>query len=408
MRIAVLTHTRHLVGGAETYLDSVLPVLASRGHTLALCTETGPVDGRPLADGAIDRELEIESDVPAFVRALAEWKPDVTFLHGLDAVTVERAVTDRWRATFFAHTYYGACISSSKTFSFPGVTPCVRTLGPGCLVRYLPRRCGGLSPVSMWRAYGLQSDRRQLLPRYSRVLTMSRHMRAEYLRHGVREDRCHVVPHFSPVATVPRVAPDPSVAVRLLFAGRMEPLKGAHVFLDALPVVAAALARPVTGILVGDGACRPALDRQAARIRALRSEVRTEFTGWLSREEVSRVLGDIDLLVVPSVWPEPLGLIGAEAGAQGVPAAAFDVGGIGEWLIDGRTGHLAAGPGDARALAAAIVRCVGDASSYRRLSEGALDLARMRTLDAHVTALESHLVSASREPGATAAGESAS
>src|SRR5262249_45977008 len=41
-----------------------------------------------------------------------------------------------------------------------------------------------------------------------------------------------------------------------------------------------------------------------------------------------------------SVWPEPFGLVGLEAAAFGVPAIAFDVGGIREWLTPGENGYL--------------------------------------------------------------------
>ena len=47
------------------------------------------------------------------------------------------------------------------------------------------------------------------------------------------------------------------------------------------------------------------------------------------------------LLVVPSVWPEPFGSVGMAAARCGVPAAAFAVGGIPQWLHDGVNGHLA-------------------------------------------------------------------
>ena len=46
------------------------------------------------------------------------------------------------------------------------------------------------------------------------------------------------------------------------------------------------------------------------------------------------------LVAVPSLWPEPFGLVGLDAAALGRPAIAFDVGGIGEWLTDGVNGKL--------------------------------------------------------------------
>src|SRR5207248_398156 len=62
------------------------------------------------------------------------------------------------------------------------------------------------------------------------------------------------------------------------------------------------------------------------------------FCGWLSPSQTASLFETADLLVVPSIWPEPLGLIGLEAAAAGVPALAFDVGGIREWLEDNVTG----------------------------------------------------------------------
>jgi glycosyltransferase involved in cell wall biosynthesis len=96
----------------------------------------------------------------------------------------------------------------------------------------------------------------------------------------------------------------------------------------------------------------------------------------------------VDLLVVPSLWPEPLGLIGLEAAACGVPAAAFDVGGIGEWLRDGVNGHLApANPARPETLAAAIVECLRDPDTHSALSRGAFEIASRHSMGAHVAAL---------------------
>jgi glycosyltransferase involved in cell wall biosynthesis len=395
MKIAVLTHADQIVGGAESYLDTVLGALAARGYGLAVCAEVPAPNGTGrLAGNAVHARIPIDSDPSAFFERLAGWKPDVVFLHGLDNVRVERGATDRWPSVFFAHTYHGTCISSSKTWSFPSSTPCTRTLGLGCLVRYLPRRCGGLSPVSMWTAYRLQQDRHAAIPHYTRVLTLSQHMRAEFVRHGASSEACHVVPHFAPPPGRARVLATAPSPLRLLFAGRMERLKGTHVFVDTLPIAAERLGRPVHATLVGDGRCRGSLERQATACSGAHANVRFQFTGWLPRARVVEILRDTDLLVVPSLWPEPFGLVGPEAGAAGVPAAAFDVGGIPEWLLDGETGRLARGPRTASSLADAIVGCVGDVATYAALSAGALAFAARRTLDAHVTALEAHLAAA--------------
>ena len=93
--------------------------------------------------------------------------------------------------------------------------------------------------------------------------------------------------------------------------------------------------------------------------------------------------------MVPSVWPEPFGLVGLEAAAAGVPAVAYTSGGIPEWLQDGENGCLARAQDTSPALLAdAIVRCVADPAELRRLSEGARRSASAWTLGLHVTRLD--------------------
>jgi glycosyltransferase involved in cell wall biosynthesis len=95
-----------------------------------------------------------------------------------------------------------------------------------------------------------------------------------------------------------------------------------------------------------------------------------------------------DLLVVPSLWPEPFGSIGAEAGHHGLPAAAFAVGGIPQWLADGISGHLAPGdPPTPAGLARAITQCLEDPNHYAALREGAVRTAATFSMERHLPEL---------------------
>jgi glycosyltransferase involved in cell wall biosynthesis len=76
------------------------------------------------------------------------------------------------------------------------------------------------------------------------------------------------------------------------------------------------------------------------------------------------------------------------AARHGVPAAAFAVGGIPQWLHDGVNGHLApASPPTREGLADAIVRCLSDPSHYEDLAAGARQAAAMFTMDRHLPEL---------------------
>jgi glycosyltransferase involved in cell wall biosynthesis len=95
-----------------------------------------------------------------------------------------------------------------------------------------------------------------------------------------------------------------------------------------------------------------------------------------------------DLLAVPSVWPEPFGLVGIEGGCVGLPAVGFAVGGIPDWLTPGVSGELAPGDKpDPRQLADALVRALADETHWNRLRVGSWETARRFTPEAHLDRL---------------------
>ena len=54
--------------------------------------------------------------------------------------------------------------------------------------------------------------------------------------------------------------------------------------------------------------------------RRLRVDERVRFRGWLAPEELAREFADASVVVIPSLWPEPFGLVGIEGFAAGRPA----------------------------------------------------------------------------------------
>jgi len=106
------------------------------------------------------------------------------------------------------------------------------------------------------------------------------------------------------------------------------------------------------------------------------------------RREMPRVMAALDILVLPSTLPEPLGMVLLEAMAMAVPVVAAAHGGALEVVVDGETGLLVP-PGDAQALADAIVRLASDPTRRRRM--GAAGRRRTETkyrFDQHVAAFQ--------------------
>jgi len=224
----------------------------------------------------------------------------------------------------------------------------------------------------------------------------SRHMYREYQQHGVDTDRLHLVPLPATDIIPDLMPPEPRApAGRLLFIGRLIDLKGVSYLIEAVPQAARLLRRPLALAVAGDGAERPKLQDMAQQFG-----VTVDFPGWVQTKQKIALMRAADLLVVPSLWPEPFGLVGVEAGCLGLPAAAFAVGGIADWLLPGESGEAApCDPPSPEGLAAAIVRALSDPDHYNKLRRGAWQTARGFSLESHLSNLEAVLSGPAKPSG---------
>jgi glycosyltransferase involved in cell wall biosynthesis len=170
----------------------------------------------------------------------------------------------------------------------------------------------------------------------------------------------------------------------VVFLGRMTKLKGGDLLVRAVAEASARLGTPITLTMVGDGPQRPDWEKLATRLN-----VRASFVGWKSGEDRWPWLRRASLLAVPSVWPEPFGLVGLEAAAFGVPAVAFDVGGIRDWLTPGENGFLVQRDSlHPTAFADALVTAFSRPELLAAMRCKAKAVARQLSLDRHLDRLE--------------------
>jgi glycosyltransferase involved in cell wall biosynthesis len=390
MRILLANEARAGAGGVETYLAAAADGLRRRGHDVALLFANSALDAGPTVIAAAPSWSAADGGLAAVVEQAAHWRPDVCFAHNMRDLDIDRALLERGPVVKMMHGYFGTCVSGQKAFLAPAPLPCRRLCGPACLVHYVPRRCGRRHPIEIVTNYRWASRQRSLFGRYRAVVVASGHMRNEYIAHGVRAEAIHAIPLFAAPVSAARLAATARV-IDVLFLGRMTDLKGPSLLLEAAARAAGALGRPVAIVMAGDG---PLLGSLRARAAALPG-VQAQFPGWVDEAARAALFGRTSLLVVPSVWPEPFGLVGLEAAAHGVPSVAFDVGGIREWLADGINGRLVAA-GDVAAMSDAIASLLRDAASRARLGEGARAAATRLSADAHLSRLEAVLEHACR------------
>jgi glycosyltransferase involved in cell wall biosynthesis len=211
--------------------------------------------------------------------------------------------------------------------------------------------CG---PGGLWK----RLVKRALLRRYQKVLAVSPYV-LDCLRRERAWSNLSCCLHF---INTDRFRPDAAVraAVRkelgaeqrfvLLTVAQLIKAKGVDVVLRAL----AELPEPAALWVVGSG-------DEASRLEALSREMglerRVRFFG--QQGYVHPFMQAADCFVCPSRWAEAAGLVNIEAHACGLPVLASRVGGIPDYVADGRTGFLFP-PGDHGELAERVRRLLAD------------------------------------------------
>lgn len=145
-----------------------------------------------------------------------------------------------------------------------------------------------------------------------------------------------------------------SFGKHVVFVGRLDPVKGTPLLVEAF--AAAHASHPDARLtVVGDGPARAGLE---AQVRKLGLGDVVTFAGFRSQGEVTEILDDADMLVLPS-FAEGVPVVLMEAMASRIPVIASRVAGVSELVEDGISGHLVA-PGDVAALAARLEALMSD------------------------------------------------
>lgn len=166
-------------------------------------------------------------------------------------------------------------------------------------------------------------------------------------------------------------------AVTILFVGRVEERKGVHVVVDAFERVISARVPTARLKIVGPHSYwdnRPAPYYTALATRCA-ANARIELHGpTYDDRELAEIYRTADVGVVPSTFPEALGLTSLEFQASGVPVVVSDAGGLPETVSPGRSGFVFAN-GSAEQLGEAVVDLLRSASRRQEMAAAAREWA---------------------------------
>jgi glycosyltransferase involved in cell wall biosynthesis len=368
-----------VVGGIERYVATLSRRLAADGAVITVATLDYPnapaeenVDGYRVVRlrGFTTNLRRFASDPghffhptvpdPKLVRELQrivdEFQPDIVQAHGWileSCVLLRRKPATALVATL--HEYGLACAKKTYTRVATGCPE-----GPA-LTRCIAcsRRTYGL-PKAVVLSTGLRLVR-PLHRRVDRWIAVSPAVKqASLVATRCREDEIDVVPAFiedelARLASTPVTFSLPQQPF-MLFVGAMGPHKGLDVLLEARRRMTG---RPPLVILGTPRADSP--DLTDAGVTVQQNVPHAQVIACFAAAAVG---------VVPSVWPEPFGLVAAECLSVGTPVVVSDTGGLGEIVRDDVDG-LRVPAGDAGALARALERVLNEPGLAERLAAAA-------------------------------------
>ena len=111
------------------------------------------------------------------------------------------------------------------------------------------------------------------------------------------------------------------------------------------------------------------------------------YVGHLNYNEVELLYTEADLVVVPSIWGEPLGVVAAEALINNAAVIALNVGGINTWIEHNETGFLIE-PGNISAFSEGIKQLLSNKELRNKLTRSGKQLIASKfTGKEHIKAL---------------------
>ncbi|MBK8047643.1 MAG: glycosyltransferase family 4 protein [Anaerolineales bacterium] len=368
-------------GGYEQWCDEVATALVARGHELVVLTSTPPAQS-PIVD---DRPFEIRRRLHQQVEGglgntVVRILRDRARLEAQDLQTIDEIkdsfqpdavlVWGMWNLNLSVPEHLEQCFGDRIAYYFCDYWP---TLESAYVQRFQePARHrplqAGKSALGRLLLPQLDVNRRPDLA-FARAYCVSAAVRRILVARGAPLQGAQVLYggiDGSAFAAAGAVRKHWEQGLRLLYAGRIEPMKGVHTIVGALVTLRASGHQDMTLDIVGGGDPDYMGDLQRqVEDGGLSQSVR--MLGPVKRDDMPALMAQYDVLVFSSEWEEPFARTVMEAMASGLLVVGTLTGGTGELLVEGETG-LTYRAGDAADLARQLLCIEADAQRAQRVA----------------------------------------
>jgi glycosyltransferase involved in cell wall biosynthesis len=236
-----------------------------------------------------------------------------------------------------------------------------------------PRRCHECFPEISPQAFFMRKRFIQShLSLVDRFLAPSHFLLQRYVEWGIPRDKIR----FEEYGRRPIERKEPEVdrpRNRIGFFGQFNYFKGVHVLLEAMKILIEDERDAHLWLHGSNLELQPEDFRNRLESLIEETEENVTLVGRYDHAALSRLMANIDWVVVPSIWWENSPLVIQEAFQYGKPVICSDIGGMAEKVVDGVSGlhfHV----GDPHSLADALRRAVGSPDLWKKLHDGIPDI----------------------------------
>ncbi len=283
-----------------------------------------------------------------FGKYLDSFKPDLVHIHHLAYLssTLIKLVKDRdLPLVMTLHDYSAICPRGQMIRD--DLTVCEVVKRDDCIKCLKPQWQGvrKLRPQTLRGLLSLRTGQRlleefedkmkEMLRLVDILIAPSDFLRRKFLEYGVPSEKLMTVAHGLPLEFFTKIKREPSPLIRFGYLGSLIPSKGVHILIEAFNRLDPG---KVSLEIWGEEARFHRERNYGKRLKQLAKNKNIFFRGSYKNEDIGIILSKMDLLVIPSLWPESFSLTLREALAARIPVIASAIGALPEAVRDGKNG----------------------------------------------------------------------
>lgn len=353
-RVLFISDFAGFVGGTEKYIFSVASLLKENGYVCDMIYRKR-AENISMFESAFEHCVSWENS-----SHLKNYNYALATMHRTENADFLSFALDNFSPTLFVHDHTYVCPKGYKYYPWKRMN-CQRKYGRFacglCSLAVPPRHFATGFSELFKRSFFEMPKLNDVAMRFKNFVVISNFMRNELIKNGIDSSRVHLLPAF--VENFTEHKTNDVETLKILFAGQHVISKGLHLLLESV----AKMKKDFSLTILGEGARTPYF-KELAKQYGIDSKV--NFVGFVSN--VQDYYRACDVVVFPSLWQEPFGLVGIEAMANSIPVVAFDVGGVSDWLKDGFNG-IAVEQRNISAFASALDKLACDSAMREKVGE---------------------------------------